>query len=460
MAEEASVARSSAAGALRERLRGHSTLVHTGRVVRALGTSLRVSGLPVRIGQRCEIGDRHSGTRVLADVVGIEGGDAVLVPLSGLAGIAVDSAVRIVAEQASVGVDESLRGAVLDGFGQPIDGRAPCAGRRVPLLNEAPHPLRRRRVERTLETGVRAIDALLSVGEGQRLGIFAPAGVGKSTLLGMLAAHAEADVVVVGLIGERGREVREFLEDTLDEATRARTVIVVATSDRPAMERIGAAHTATALAEGFRDAGQRVLLLMDSVTRFARAVREVGLAVGEPPVRQGFTPSVFAELPRLFERSGPGLDGSITAFYTVLTDDDDGLDPVAEETRSILDGHIVLSRRLAERGRFPAIDVPASLSRLFATLAPPETRERAARLRALMAKHAEIEFLVQVGEYEAGSDALADEAIARRESIETFLRQSPAERATLAAAGEALAATLDAPASAGAPAASADGTGT
>lgn len=413
---------------LRSRLKGRSAVKHTGRVVRAVGTSLRVSGLPVRIGQRCEVHDRVTETVVLADVVGIDAGDAVLVPLGGIQGIAVDSTVHIVSERVTVPVGEALFGRVVDGFGQPLDTLGPLTQcKQVPLYAPAPNPLERKRVNEQLTTGVKSIDTLMTVGVGQRLGIFAPAGVGKSTLLGMLAMHSQADAIVVGLIGERGREVREFLEDALSEEARARAVVVVATSDRPAMERVNAAITATAIAEGFRDEGRKVLLLMDSVTRFARAVREVGLAVGEPPVRQGFTPSVFAELPRLFERAGNNKDGSITAFYTVLTDDDDGLDPVAEETRSILDGHIVLSRAIAEQNQFPAIDILASLSRLARHLTSAPEQEAAGRLRGLMSKYRDIEFLLQVGEYKAGSDPLADEAIARHASIKAFLQQSPEE---------------------------------
>ena len=413
---------------LRSRLQGRSMVRHTGRVVRAVGTSLQVSGLPVRIGQRCEIHDRVTETSVLADVVGIDNGDAVLVPLGGIQGIAVDSTVRIVSEQVTVPGGDALLGRVIDGFGEPLDEFGSldhCA--QAPLNAAAPNPLQRLRIEERLNTGVKAIDTLLTVGVGQRLGIFAPAGVGKSTLLGMLAMHAQTDVIVVGLIGERGREVREFLEDALSESSRKRAVIVVATSDRPAMERVNAAVTATAIAEGFRDAGRRVLLLMDSVTRYARALREVGLAVGEPPVRQGFTPSVFAELPRLFERAGNNANGSITAFYTVLTDDDDGLDPIAEETRSILDGHIVLSRSIAEQNQFPAIDVLASLSRLARQLTTKQEQQAAGRLRALLAKYRDIEFLLQVGEYQAGSDALADDAIAKKAAIQKFLQQVPEE---------------------------------
>ena len=428
------------AEALRARLREHSTVRHTGRVVRAVGTALRVCGLPVRIGQRCEITDRHSGTCTLADVIGLDGGEALLVPLGGLDGVALDSEVRIVGERAGIEVGEHLLGRVLDGFGRVMDGELapPDASRRMALRADAPHPLRRRRIEERLDTGVRAIDALVTVGVGQRLGVFAPAGVGKSTLLGMLARHAEVDVIVVALIGERGREVREFIDDTLGEDVRRRAVIVVSTSDRPAMERVNAADAATAIAEGFRAEGRKVMLLMDSVTRYARALREVGLAIGEPPVRQGFTPSVFAALPRLFERGGNDEHGSITAFYTVLTDDDDGLDPIAEETRSILDGHIVLSRQLAEAGRFPAIDVLASLSRLFPTLNDAPRREAATRARALLAKHRDIEFLVQVGEYAEGSDPLADEALARREPLAAFLGQGSEERSDRAGVDAAL----------------------
>ena len=415
--------------ALDTRLRGMRTVRHTGRVVRALGTSLRASGLAARVGDRCEIHDGQGGRTTLADVVGLERGEAILVPLEGLHGIALDAEVTVCAAQSGVRVDDTLLGRVLDGFGQPLDGRAlEARGPHEPLRAPAPHPLERGRIDTPFETGVRAIDALLRVGVGQRMGVFAPAGVGKSMLLGMLARRAVADVIVVGLIGERGREVREFIEDTLGEAARARAVVVVATSDRPSMERVTAAETATAIAAGYRRAGRRVLLLMDSVTRYARALREVGLSVGEPAVRQGFPPSVFAELPRLFERAGNDAHGSMTAFYTILSDDAEGLDPIAEETRSILDGHIVLSRRIAESGRYPAIDVLASVSRLFVTLADAGHRQAATRLTQLLAKHRDVEFLVQVGEYKSGTDPLADEAIRLAPAIERFLAQTPEER--------------------------------
>jgi len=410
---------------LRERLLAGSTLGHVGRIVRAVGTSLRVSGLPVHIGQRCEIHDKHSGKMVRADVVGLEQGDAILVPLNALHGLAVNSEVRVIAEQVCVSVSDALLGRVLDGFGQPLDQLPlPEDGVSMPLHARSPNPLTRERISKPLLTGIKVIDALLPVGIGQRMGIFAPAGAGKSTLLGMLAGHTECDVIVIGLIGERGREVREFLEDALGADVRKRSVVVVATSDCAAMERVSAAETATAIAEGFRDQGKHVLLLIDSITRYARALRERGLAIGEPSVRQGFTPSVFAELPRLFERGGNSDKGCISAFYTILTDDETGTDPVAEETRSILDGHIVLSRTLAERGHFPAVDVLGSQSRLFAELVNEEHRQAALKFRSLMAKYRDIEFLIQVGEYQTGTDTLADEAIAKLSECESLLQQT------------------------------------
>jgi type III secretion protein N (ATPase) len=285
----------------------------------------------------------------------------------------------------------------------------------------------RRLVDTPLPTGVRVIDALTTLGEGQRMGVFAPAGVGKSTLLGMLARGTAADVNVIVLIGERGREVREFIELVLGPAGMARTVVVCATSDRSAIERAKAAQTGTAIAEYFRDRGLRVLLMMDSLTRFARAQREIGLAAGEPPTRRGFPPSVFAELPRLLERAGMGERGSITALYTVLAEDDSGSDPVTEEVRGILDGHLVLSRTIAARNQYPAIDVLGSLSRVMSQIVDPDHRAQAGRLRRLMAKYDEVEPLLQIGEYQAGADPLADEAIARHDEIHAFLCQETDE---------------------------------
>lgn len=416
---------------LAPRLAHARTLVQRGRVVQAFGTTLRVSGLSARIGQQCLVSDAH-GHRLRAEVVGLSHGEAILVPLAGLQHVAADAQVEVVAEQPRLPCGDGLLGRVLDAFGEPLDGRPLPAGLQwQPLHADAPNPLHRQPVRQPFVTGVRAIDALLTVGVGQRLGIFATAGGGKSTLLGMLARQAESDVNVVALIGERGREVREFLDDSLGPQGLARSVMVVATSERPAMERLRAAQAATAIAEGFRARGQRVLLLMDSVTRYARALREIGLAVGEPAVRRGFPPSVFAELPRLFERAGNDAAGSITAFYAVLAEDEDGGDPVAEEVRSILDGHVVLSRELGQAGHYPAIDVLASASRVFGSVATKAQREQALKLRALMAKHAEIRFLLQVGEYRAGSDDLADRAIERWPAVQALLRQRPDEATPL-----------------------------
>ncbi|MFL6699996.1 MAG: FliI/YscN family ATPase [Vitreoscilla sp.] len=419
-------------------LRHTRTVTQRGRIVQAFGTLLRASGVHARIGQQCRIIDASApdGTRdaILAEVVGFSDGHALLVPLSSLQGMALDAEVEVLGASSELPFGDALLGRVIDCFGRPLDGRPlpPLAGRR-PLHAQAPNPLERLPVDRPLATGVRAIDSVLTVGRGQRVGVFAMAGGGKSTLLGMLARQACATpeaaaprrVNVVALIGERGREVREFIDDSLGPEGLARSVVVVSTSDRPAMERVRAAHAATAIAEGFRARGDEVVLLMDSVTRFARALREIGLAIGEPAVRRGFPPSVFAELPRLFERAGNDSRGSITGFYTVLVEDEDGSDPVGEEVRSILDGHFVLSRKLAQAQHYPAIDALASVSRVFSRVAAPAHRQAAGRARELMARYAEIEFLLRVGEYKAGSDALADEAIAKQAAIRALLCQPP-----------------------------------
>ena len=416
------------------------TVVEHGRVVQAGGTVLRATGLRGRIGQPCRIFDPalgpHDPDPLLAEVIGFAGGEVILAPYGSLQGVAVGAAVQALADEARVPCGPALLGRVIDAFGRPLDSRPLASGaglHSTPLYAQAPSPLERRGVNEPLATGVRAIDAALTVGEGQRVGIFAMAGGGKSTLLGMLARQARADVNVIALVGERGREVREFLDDSLGEEGLARSVVVVSTSDRPALERVRAAHAATAIAEGFRSEGKRVLLLVDSVTRFARGLRELGLSALEPPVRRGYPPSVFAELPRLFERAGNDAHGSITAFYTVLAEDDDNSDPVAEEVRSILDGHIVLSRQLAQAHHYPAIDVLGSASRVFTRVAAPDHREAAARLRALLARHAEVEFLLRVGEYQAGNDPLADQAIERMPAMRALLTQGSDEATDFAA---------------------------
>lgn len=410
---------------LLEGLTRTETLDRRGRIVEILGTTIKVTGIAARIGDSCEIVEPSTGLVVPVEVIGMSGQATILTPLGDVRGLSVDAEVIVRGGEDRVAWGEALLGRVLDGRGRPIDGLGdlPADLPRRPLHAAAPEPMARRLINAPLPTGVRAIDTMLTLGIGQRIGVFAAAGGGKSTLLGMLARFAQADVIVVALIGERGREVREFIEDSLGRAGLARSVVVCATSDRAAMERVRAAHHATAIAEGFRSEGKRVLLLMDSVTRFARALREIGLAAGEPAVRRGFPPSIFAELPRLFERAGNDRTGSITAIYTVLVEDEDESDPVAEEVRSILDGHIVLSRKLGAAGHYPAIDVLQSLSRLFPRLVDPAHRAAATKVRALLAKHADIEFLLQVGEYREGADTLADQAIARKPEIDTLLRQ-------------------------------------
>jgi len=415
------------------------TVVEHGRVVQAGGTVLRATGLRARIGQQCRVSapgfGPDSGEPLLAEVIGFAGAEVILAPYGPLQGVAVGAAVQAMAEEAQVPCGPALLGRVIDAFGAPMDGRPLDAGAGLqftPLHAPAPSPLQRRGVDEPLATGVRAIDAALTVGEGQRVGIFAMAGGGKSTLLGMLARQARADVNVIALVGERGREVREFLDESLGAEGLARSVVVVSTSDRPALERVRAAYAATAIAEGFRREGKRVLLLVDSVTRFARGLRELGLSALEPPVRRGYPPSVFAELPRLFERAGNDAHGSITAFYTVLAEDDDNSDPVAEEVRSILDGHIVLSRQLAQAAHYPAIDVLASASRVFTRVTAPAHRAAAAQLRALLARYKEVEFLLRVGEYQAGSDPLADRAIERMPALRALLTQRSEEATDIA----------------------------
>ncbi len=410
------------------------TLARTGRIVRAAGTVIRVSGLGARIGELCDAVDPVTGHKLTAEVVGLDADTAILTPLEPLHGLGEDFDVVRRRGQNGIPYGEALLGRVIDAQGVPLDGKGalPANLPRKPVYAKTPDALKRMPVNLPFETGIRAIDGLIPVGRGQRLGVFAMAGVGKSSLLGMLARGMDAEITVVALIGERGREVREFVEDTLGEEGLSRAVVIVATSDRPAMERVRAAHAATAIAEGFRAEGRNVCLMMDSVTRFARALREIGLSVGEPPVRRGFPPSVFAELPRLFERAGNDAKGWMTAFYTVLVEDEEGDDPVGEEVRSILDGHITLSRKLAQAGHYPAIDILDSISRVAPRLMDRSQADAAQEMRTLIAKYAEIEFLVQVGEYSEGSDPLADRAIARRGDIDAFLKQALGERVSAA----------------------------
>jgi ATP synthase in type III secretion protein N len=417
-----------------DRLDQASPVEVKGRVKEVVGLLVRASLAEAWIGELCLIYNPRSKTPVKAEVVGFQGGDVLLMPLGELTNIGPSSDVVPTGQCLTVKVGDELLGRVLDGIGEPMDAEARgplvCAGEYA-VLGHPPDPLRRERVTKPIEIGVRAIDALLTCGEGQRIGLFAAAGVGKSTLLGMIARNTEADVNVIALIGERGREVRDFLEHDLGPEGMRRSVVVCATSDKPSLVRLKGAYVATAIAEYFRDQGKKVVLMMDSVTRFARAQREIGLACGEPPARAGYTPSVFAELPKLLERSGNSDKGSITAFYTVLVAGDDMNEPVADEVRSILDGHIVLSRELAAQGQYPAIHTLESVSRVMSTVAAEGHKTAANRMRELLATYEKNKDLILIGAYERGSDARVDEAIERIDEIRTFLKQRTDEKAAL-----------------------------
>jgi len=423
---------------LRAALRDLSTIEERGRVTEVLGTLVKAVGVQARIGELCELRTRQN-TTLRAEVIGFRGGTAILTPFGSIAGLSSEAEVIATRRRFSVPTGAVLLGRVLDGFGNPIDGRGPVVGAKLePVDADPPAPLLRRPISRVCETRVRAIDALLTVGVGQRVGVVAPVGVGKTTLMGMLARGTQADVNVVALIGERGREVGEFVNRILGPAGLKRSVVVVTTSDRPAVERAKCAQVATAIAEGFRREGLHVLLLVDSITRYARALREIGLASGETPTRRGFPPSVFAALPRLLERAGNDDRGAITAFYTLLVEGDDESDPIAEEMRAVLDGHLQLSRAQAQAHQFPAIDVLASLSRVMPTITSTQQQRVSARVRARLAKYREIELLLQMGEYRQGADAEADEAIAGMPALRQFLQQAPDELSTAQSANEAL----------------------
>lgn len=398
-----------------------------GRVTALTGLVVRASLEGARQGELVEI--RGPAGPLQAEVVGLRDQEAVLLPLGEARGVGLDAEVVPTGRPLAVRVGPGLLGRVLDGLGRPLDGRPLPGGlARWAVDRPAPSPMERRRIAEPMALGLRAVDGLLTVGRGQRLGLFAGSGVGKSTLLGQIARQARADLAVVCLLGERGREVRDFLEDALGPDGLARSVVVVATSDVPALVRLRAAHVATAVAEWFAEVeGREVLFLLDSLTRFARAQREVGLAAGEPPVRQGYTPSVFSALPRLLERAGTRARGGITAVYTVLVAGGDMDEPVADEVRGLLDGHVVLDRRLASRGQFPAVDVLQSLSRLMPALAGERHRAAAARLRALVAAYESQRDLIALGAYRRGSDPRVDEAIDRIGDVEAFLAQGTRE---------------------------------
>jgi type III secretion protein N (ATPase) len=425
-------------GALKAKLAVTPSLRTTGRVLGVSGISLRFALPGVRIGD-VVIVNRRSG-ELACEVVAFAEGVAVGMPLGALTGVGPDDEVIGTGSPFVVRASKNLLGRVVDGLGRVIDGGAEITdGEIIPVDRDPPRALDRKPVAQALATGVRAIDACCTLGEGQRIGLFSGSGVGKSTLLGAVARGVAADVVIVGLVGERGREVGEFLEHALGKDGRARSVVVVATSDAAALERVRAAQVATAYAEYFRDQGLRVMLLIDSITRVARAQREVGLAAGEPPTRRGYPPSAFAILPRLLERAGQSNQGSITAIYTVLVEGNDIDEPVADEARGVLDGHIVLSREIAARGRFPAVDVSASLSRVMDSVVTKEHAADARKLRALVGHYEAKRDLLTLGAYEKGGDADLDDAIARMPKIESFLRQEPTERTPLTTTLESLA---------------------
>ena len=418
-------------GTYLDRLDTVSPVEVRGRVKEVVGLVVKATAPEAWVGELCEIYNPRSKTPVKAKVVGFAGGDVMLMPLGELTNIGPSSEVAPTGRSLTVKVGQGLLGRVLDGLGEPMDceekGPLDCT-EDYPVNGHPPDPLKRQRVSKSISIGVRAIDALLTCGEGQRIGLFAAAGVGKSTLLGMIARNTEADVNVIALIGERGREVRDFLEHDLGPEGMKRSVVICATSDKPSLVRLKGAYVATAIAEYFRDQGKRVMLMMDSVTRFARAQREVGLACGEPPARAGYTPSVFAELPKLLERSGNSDKGSITAFYTVLVAGDDMNEPVADEVRSILDGHIVMSRDLATREHYPAISVLDSVSRVMRAVSGKEHLRAAGRMREAMAAYEKSRDLILLGAYQHGSDPRVDYAIEKNDEITEFLRQKTEER--------------------------------
>ncbi len=399
----------------------------SGRVTQVIGLLIESIGPEVFVDELCYIYGKN-GDQIPCQVVGFKEQRVLLMSLGSLSHIAPGAEVYPTGEVHSVAVSEALKGRVLDALGRPIDGRGPLFSEKLyPVTAPPPAPLSRQPIEEPLPTGIKAIDALLTLGRGQRIGIFSAPGVGKSTLMGMIAKTASADVNVIALIGERGREVREFIERELGAEGLARSVVVVATSDQAALLRSKGANVATAIAEYFRDLGLHVILMMDSISRYAMALREIGLAIGEPPTTRGYTPSVFAQLPRLLERAGNGEKGSITGIYTVLSEEDEMHDPIPDQMRSLLDGHIQLSSDLAAAHHFPPIDILRSLSRVMPHVTDEEHRLRAGKLRALLHVYKEAEELINLGAYVAGSNPKIDEAVTKIDAIRRFLKQKADE---------------------------------
>jgi flagellum-specific ATP synthase len=428
---------------LRSRLRDTPHIERVGKVAQVTGLVIESDGPSVGIGEVCHIGNRGPGAGTYAEVVGFRDHRVLLMPLGELHDVSAGCDVVASAYTSSAPIGPRLIGRVIDGLGQPIDGLGSLSAEYARTLrNSPPNPLKRMRITEPFETGIKVLDLFTPIGRGQRVGIFAGSGVGKSTLLGMMARGADSDVNVIALVGERGRELREFIEKDLGESGMARSVVVVATSDQPALVRIRAALLATTIAEFFRDEGRRVLLMMDSVTRLAMAQREIGLAIGEPPSSRGYTPSVFSLLPRILERAGNGETGSITAFYTVLVEGDDMNEPIADAVRGILDGHIVLSRALATANQFPAVDVLESISRVVQDVSTLAERETAGRARDLLALYRKNEDLISIGAYVRKTNPTIDRAIDKNEPIRSFLRQPVGEKVTRQASYERLAEIL------------------
>lgn len=402
---------------------------YTGRVSQVIGLTIESHGPAVNLGEICNIFPLKVDSPIKAEVVGFKESIVCLMPLGSMNGVGPGSRIEATGESLSVGVSEDMLGRVIDGLGRVIDGKGSfnkCT--MYSVENSPPNPLTRKRIREVLPVGVRAIDGLLTIGKGQRIGIFSGSGVGKSTLMGMIARNTKADINVIGLIGERGREVREFIENDLQEEGLSRSVVVVATSDQPALIRLKAAQLATSVAEYFRDQGKDVMLMMDSLTRFAMAQREVGLAIGEPPVTRGYTPSVFSVMPRLLERSGTSDTGSITGLYTVLVDGDDMNEPITDTVRSILDGHIVLSRSLANKNHYPAIEVLASVSRVMPNIVNDEHKNNANEFKNIMSVYKDAEDLINIGAYVKGSSSRIDRSLEKIDAIESFLKQGVDEK--------------------------------
>jgi flagellum-specific ATP synthase len=405
----------------------YSYIKKKGRVSQVVGLTIESVGPDVSLGNICFLVSGNE--RIKSEVVGFRDNAVLLMPLGNMTGVGPGTIVEASDKPVTVKISDEALGRVLDGVGEPMDGKPPLStGTDFPVTNSPPNPLERKRIDTPLPLGVKAIDGLLTIGKGQRVGIFAGSGVGKSTLMGMIARNTKADINVIGLIGERGREVREFIEKDLGEEGLARSVLVIATSDKPALVRMKAAEVATSIAEYFRAKGRDVMLLMDSLTRYAMAQREVGLATGEPPVSRGYTPSVFASLPKLLERAGNSDAGSITGLYTVLVDGDDLTEPVTDTARGILDGHIVLSRKIANKNHYPAIDILASVSRVMGDVTSKEHRALSNEVKKSMAVYADSEDLINIGAYVKGSNPEIDDAIEKNPAIKSFVTQGTHEK--------------------------------